>query len=254
MNSPGDAHKKDVLEIPDTINLCLLYTNDLRGEAEQMAYLATAVKQVRAGEPYVMLVDSGNWAMGTMLSDTFKGMPMVEILGALKYDGVGVGEGEMAFGKDNLYTLSAKAAFPLISCNMIEEQSGKAPPFMKSHVIVQKGPFKVAITGISPMEKLSNSGLVARDPFAALPGVMEEINFEKPDLLIVLSRLGIERDEAIVRAFPQINVIVGGRDGLNLESPRVAGSAFLCQAGERGKFLGRLDLEMQGILRITPAK
>ena len=91
--------KNEIIEVPDIRTLTLLYTNDIQGEAEQMAYLATVVKQIRASEQYTILVDSGNWAQGTLLSDQFKGMPMVEIMSALGYDAVGLGEGEIYFGE-----------------------------------------------------------------------------------------------------------------------------------------------------------
>ena len=110
--SEENKNKKEYVEVPDVRSFNILYTNDLKGEAEQMAYLATVVKQIRAQEEYTLLLDSGNWASGTMLSDSFKGMPMVEIFSAMEYDAVGIGEGEISFGAKNLYMLRRRPTSP----------------------------------------------------------------------------------------------------------------------------------------------
>ncbi len=239
------------IRVPDVRTLQILYTNDIQGEAEQMAYLATVVKQVKEDSPYNVLVDSGNWAKGTLLSDRFKGLPMAEILSVMKYDAVGIGEGEMEFGSKNLYLLEEKATFPFVSCNLQEEGMGIPPYFVKKYVTLEKGPFKVAITGVSPMGDYKSKGFLVTDPFTTLPEVIEEIKGYNPDIIILLSRLGIERDRAIARAFPDINVIVGGRDKINMEYPERVGNTFICQAGERAKFLGKLSIEMEYEIEIT---
>ena len=250
---PEDKNqKKEIIEVPDVRTLTLLYTNDIKGEAEQMAYLATVVKQIKASEQYTILLDSGNWAQGTMLSDQFKGMPMVEIMSALKYDAVGIGEGEIYFGSQNLYSLEDKAAFPLLCVNLKEMQTGLTPYFLeKKYIVLERGPFRVAVTGIAKPEQYPGTDLVVSDPFIALPEVLKEIEEEKVDIIIVLSRLGIERDRALARAFPQINVIVGGGDGLNLEAPKREGQTFLVQAGEKAQFLGSLSIDMEATIKIT---
>lgn len=244
--------KQEIIEVPDVRTLTLLYTNDIQGEAEQMAYLATVVKQIRASEQYTILVDSGNWAQGTLLSDQFKGMPMVEIMSALGYDAVGLGEGEIYFGSQNLYQLEDKATFPLLCINLVEEGSGLNPYFLdKKYILLERGPFRVAITGIARPDYYPGSGLQVKDPFTILPGVLKDIEAEKPDIIILLSQLGLERDKALARAFPKLNIIVGGGDGVNLEQPLREGQTFLVQSGERAKFLGSLSIDMEATIKIT---
>lgn len=240
------------IEIPNVRTLNLLYTNDIMGEAEQMAYLATVVKQVRASESYTLLVDSGNWAQGTLLSDQFKGMPMVEVMGAIGYEAVGIGKGEISFGSQNLYSLEDEAGFPILCCNLVEEGTGIPPYFLeKKFITLEKGPFKIAITGITAPGEYPGSGLKGKDHFKALPGVLEEIENEKPDVIILLSTIGLERDKAVARAFPQINVIVGGGDGLNLKEPVKQGDTYIVQSGERAQFLGSLAIDLEATIRIT---
>jgi 5'-nucleotidase len=249
-----NPEKENSIEIPDVNSLNVLYTNDICGEAEQMPYLATVAKQIRASEPYTVLLDSGNWARGTFLSDKFKGMPMVEIFSALDYDAIGIGEGEIHFGSKNLYLLEEKASFPFVSCNLEEEETEITPYFIKKYVLLEKGPFKIAVTGVAAPDKYAGSGFRVKDPFTILPQILKEIEQSAPDVTMLLSRMGIERDRALARAFPQFNVIIGGGDGKFLEKPIVEGRTFICQAGERAKFLGSLKIDMESIIRITPAK
>lgn len=247
-----DDQEPEAIEIPDIMTLNILYTNDIQGEAERMAYLATVVKQIRASQSYTLLLDSGNWAKGTLLCDKFKGLPMAEILSSLQYDAVGIGEGEIAFGSKNLYILEEKATFPMVSCNLIEEGTGIAPYFLKRFITIEKGPFKIAITGISAPVKYPGTGFAVMDPYPVLPKLLKEIKDYKSDIIILLSRIGIEKDQAIARAFPDLNIIIGGGDGKNLEKPLRVGQTFICQAGEKAQFVGSLAIDMEATIRIKP--
>ena len=145
-----------------------------------MAYLATVVKQIKASQSYTILVDAGNWSKGTLLSDHFNGMPMVEIMNNLKYDAVAIGEGEIEFGSNNLYALEDKAEFPLLSCNIVESGTGIPPYFLKDRfTIVERGPFTIAIFAVSNPMKYPGTGIDVKDPYEIIPDVLKEIEKKK---------------------------------------------------------------------------
>lgn len=221
------------------------------GEAEQMAYLATKIKEVRAESSYCILLDSGNWAKGTLLSDKFKGLPMAEILGALEYSAVGIGEGEIHFGIENMRALESEAGIPFVNCNIFESGTDTRPDFLKKFVIIEKGPFRIGIIGVSSPEGGRGKGMRVKDPFTVLPSVMSEVLEENPDFTVILSRLGFERDKALARAFPQTGIIVGGGDGENFDKPRQEGKTLIVQAGEKAQFLGSLSLDMSSVVNIS---
>jgi 2',3'-cyclic-nucleotide 2'-phosphodiesterase (5'-nucleotidase family) len=253
MDSPGKDPAKSSIEIPDVRTLNILYTNDIQGNAEQMSYLSTVVKRVRNKESFTLLVDSGNWAKGTLLSDSFKGMPIVEIMNVIKYDAVNIGEGEIAFGNMNLYNLHDKSSFCMLSCNIMEESTGISPYFLKKFVIIKKGPFKVAVVGIALPGSCTDKGFIVKDPFTLLPDVLKEVEDNKPDVIVLLSRMGIEGDRALARAFPALNVIIGGRDRKFLDNPIIEGQTFICQAGEKAKYLGSLAFDIKTTIKISSA-
>ncbi|MFP4497401.1 MAG: hypothetical protein ACLFQV_04250 [Vulcanimicrobiota bacterium] len=248
-NNP--QNNENTIQIPDTRTLTILYTGDIQGNAEQMAYLSTMVKQITQDNPNVILVDSGNWARGTLLSDQFKGMPMVEIMSAIGYDAVGIGEGEIAFGSKNLYMLEEKSTFIMVSSNIYEEGTGLTPYFLKKIVVFEKGPFKIAVTGLAYPEEYPATKIKVKSLDEVLPEIINEIEKINPHVTILLSRMGIGEDKKIAEKYPQFNVIVGGRDKKFLEEPIRVGNTYICQAGEKAQYLGSLEIDMETNINIT---
>lgn len=253
INKPG-KNDADGIEVPDIRHLTLLYTNDIKGNAEQMAYLATIVKKIRQAEPLTLLVDSGNWAKGTTLSDSFKGLPIAEIFSAMKYEAVGIGQGEVEFGAKNLYSLEDKADFPLVCCNLLEEGTGIPPFFLHDYIIINKGLFRIGITGVTAPVNIKGTGFIIPEPETALEPVIKKLNNLGLDLIILLSSLGMERDRKLSRTFPEINVIISGGDNIRTETPVMEGDTFICQAGEKAEFLGSLTVSMETAIKIKPAE
>jgi 5'-nucleotidase len=251
MDSSRPGTGKASVDIPDIRTLNVLYTNDIEGNTEQMPYLSSVVKQSREKEPFTILVDSGNWAKGDFLSDSFKGMPMVEIMNVIKYDAVNTGESEISLGEKELFKLHEKASFPLLSCNIIMSATGKTPDFIRKYAIFNKGPFKIAVIGVSFPGNYEKKGFVVQDPFTMLPETFSEVEDHKTDVVILLSRMGIEVDRELARKFPQTNVIIGGRDKKFIDPPITQGQTVICQAGEKAKYLGTISLDMRMTFRVT---
>ncbi len=98
-----------------------------------------------------------------------------------------------------------------------------------------------------------NRGLAALPPVEAVRPWVERIR-PRVDLVVVLSHCGLEPDSLLAVAVPGIDIIVSGHDHVALPEPRLVpnrnrngiGGTLLVEAGSRGDFLGRLDLEMEG--------
>ena len=78
------------------------------------------------------------------------------------------------------------------------------------------------------------------------------------DLIVVLSHLGYDGDQALAAAVDGIDVIVGGHSHVFLEHPKEVNGTVIVQAGAKGQVLGRLeltvDLETGKIVDYTPRK
>ena len=80
-------------------HVVILHTNDIRGhviadaDAGGSARLAAVVKEVK---PDLML-DAGEMLSGSLISDTFLGAPVIDVMNAIGYDAATVGANEFSF-------------------------------------------------------------------------------------------------------------------------------------------------------------
>src|SRR5438128_3308645 len=100
-------------------HVVIMHTNDIRGhvlagpDAAGSARLATVVRQVK---PDLML-DAGGMFAGSLISDTFLGAPVIDVMNAIGYDAAAVGANEFSFGIHVLTARAREANFPLLSAN-----------------------------------------------------------------------------------------------------------------------------------------
>ena len=79
------------------------------------------------------------------------------------------------------------------------------------------------------------------DPVETVRAVLPDLQ-ARSDVVVVLSHLGIEEDQALAAAVPGIDIIIGGRSRNLLQEPKIVGSTVITQMGFDGEYLGRLDV------------
>src|SRR5438128_7230437 len=100
-------------------HVVIMHTNDIRGhllpgpDAAGSARLAAVARRVK---PDLML-DAGGMFAGSLISDTFLGAPVIEVMNAIGYDAATVGSNEFSFGTNALKSRAREANFPLLSAN-----------------------------------------------------------------------------------------------------------------------------------------
>src|SRR5690606_18188626 len=76
--------------------------------------------------------------------------------------------------------------------------------------------------------------------------VLPEIKAQKPDMILVLSHLGWEKELEIFEQFPEIDGVLGGHTHLFIDPPAVTkgpnGHRFMSQPGEFGEKVTRYDI------------
>lgn len=231
-----------------TRSLRILYTGDLHGNLEKMKYLSTVIQQERAKQEICLLLDSGDWSKGGALSDHFKGKPMAEIMEYLKYDAVGLGEGELSWGVRVLKNLASMVSFPLLCANL----AGEVPEEIKAFTLKKCGDIQLGIIGISSPIKLPERYLTMSSPEESLKHALEAPEIKNADMVILLSHLGIEKDREIAGLFPAIDVIIGGHSHVHLEEPERINGTLLVHGGAFGEFLGSLTLDVGATITIRP--
>jgi 2',3'-cyclic-nucleotide 2'-phosphodiesterase (5'-nucleotidase family) len=173
---------------------------------------------------------------------------LVDFANLVNLDGLGLGEQELALGKENWDRLKKQAKFPLVLSNLVDAE-GK--PFFTPSLILNRGGLKIGVLALISPGLFPGSvtatfpGLRLKDPIATAQDLVRELK-PQVDLIVLLSHLGMEADEKIPAQVEGINLIIGSHPGIQLFSPIEIKDTLIVQTGEQGKYIGRLDFKVTG--------
>lgn len=170
------------------------------------------------------------------------------------YDAMVIGDLDLQLGVDVLRQRIADAQFPILSANLIAvaENSLLAEPY----TVVDVGGRKVGIIGLT-WDGISADDPSIKDKFLllkadlVLPQYVAELS-QQADIVILLSNMGFEEDQRLSTAVPGIDLIVGGRTRMVMESAwrNEKTGTLIVQAGAQGEWIGRrvLRIDSAGIV------
>jgi 5'-nucleotidase/UDP-sugar diphosphatase len=266
---PGKGRSVGLPAEPGRVTI--LHTNDLHGhflpEAAEWAEgrpeiggfvrIDQEVRSVKAARPRdsVLLLDGGDLLTGTPLTDIevdgSKGGAMIRFMEAVGYDAWAVGNHEFDKGIDNLAALTAQSEMPPLSAN-VRDLGGTAPllPRQQFSEVFEVSGVRVGVIGATT-EGLK--GLMSRKDFARLTlvdvekAVREEMDRLDPDtdLIVVLSHIGVDADEALARRVDGIDLIVGAHSHTRLTTAREVDGTWIVQAGSYARSLGVVDMKVE---------
>jgi sulfur-oxidizing protein SoxB len=213
--------------------------------------LATAVKAARAqrGDDRVLLLDGGDTWQGSLGANRTRGQDMADCFKLLAPDAM-TGHWEFTYGTDRVKELVDGLGFPFLALNVrdTEWQEPVFPPYK----LFEKGGVTVAVLGQAfPYTPVAN-------PRWMIPtwsfGIREEdvrANVEKAraegaQLVVLLSHNGFDVDRKLAGRVSGIDVILTGHTHDALPEAVKVGKTLLIASGSHGKFLSRLDLDVQG--------
>ena len=239
----------------DQVDLKILYVNDFHGFAEPyraaanenplggIAYLAGAVDRARGKTPSLLLA-AGDMIQGNAWANLFRGKSSIEVMNAMKFDAMVVGNHEFDFGPKVLKERLAQARFPILGANV----SGFAA--LKPYVIKNIKGVRIAIIGVVTQDTpvTTHPRNVAGLTFSAPESVVKKYISQlkgRADIIIVLSHCGFQADRELAAKVPGINVIVGGHSHTKLLQPELVGQTIIVQAWEHAKALGVLNLRIR---------
>lgn len=252
-------------EAPARTTLTILFFNDLHGhlqpfeikddqgarEVGGIARMAALVRDIREensrkGVRTIVLM-AGDLLQGTPMSTVFRGEPDIKCLGLLGLDASVVGNHEFDFGLDNFLKLQKQASFPFLSANIVKKDNGGllCRPFQ---VFMPDKGMSLTVIGVTTRDLLTTTAadnvatLDVLDPVASVREVYNKVRSEGP--VVLLSHSSHQTDREIAEALPGLAAIIGGHDQILLNPYRQVGSVPVFQAFEKGRFLGRIDLEI----------
>ncbi len=224
----------------------------LGGLARRVAY----VEKVQRENQRALVVDSGDlFFKFAGDSDGQEALKKAQMIGrAYRYMGaaaVNVGCLDLLQGVDFLRQEYSQG-LPLVSANLLDP-STKAPIF-PPYIINEAGGVRIAFLGllppesgpeISPAIRRANEGkILIVDPVEAARETLRKIQ-GKADLIIILSDLGLYKDQRVAKEVPGIHFILGGHEGRSTRRAVRAGMTHLFQSSYKGMYVGQLQLTLE---------
>jgi sulfur-oxidizing protein SoxB len=211
--------------------------------------IATVIKAIRAERgANMLLLDGGDTWTNSWTSLQTKGQDMVDIMALLKPDAM-TGHWEFTLGDTRVKELSDKLGFPFLAQNIRDtEFEDRVFPAQK---MFERGGIKVAVIGQAfPFTPIANPRwMVPKWTF----GIREvELQKEVDDaraagagLVVLLSHNGFDVDVKVAQVVKGIDVILSGHTHDAVPEPTRIGKTLIIATGSNGKFVSRLDLDVQ---------
>jgi len=211
--------------------------------------LATVVKRVRAERgDKVLLLDGGDTWQGSLGANASKGQDMVDCMALLRPDAM-TGHWEFTYGEARVTELIKGLGFPFLALN-VRDTEWNEPVFEPSRMF-ERGGVKIAVLGQAfPYQPIANPRwLIPKWSF----GIREEdvrANVEKArkggaQLVVLLSHNGFDVDRKLAGRVSGIDVILTSHTHDALPEAIKVGNTLLIASGSHGKFVSRLDLDVQ---------
>jgi len=247
----------------DDTRIRILHVNDFHGFAEPYkplgaqellggaAYLSAAVNRLR-GEGPTLLAAGGDMIQGHTWANLSKGESSIELMNAMKFDVMVMGNHEFDFGQENLKKRISEATFPVLAANIYGMEA------LKPYAIKEAGGVKVGFLGVVAEDTpvITHPNNVTGLKFGPVQETVEKYLQEvkaKSDVIVVLSHIGYPADRMLAEKVRGIDIIIGAHSHTKVAEPPRIGDTLIVQAWEHAKALGVVDITLEGG-RIKSAK
>lgn len=220
------------------------------------------INKVRAENKNVILLDAGDFSQGTPYFTIFKGDVEIELMNALGYDAVCLGNHEFDNGQQELARRIDNAKFPFVCANY-DFKAGESPLAgkVKPYTIIEREGKKIGIIGVLTTLKglvspKNTEGIKYEHPYKIINTLALELKKrEKCDLVILLTHVGYDHgreqspsDDMLAANSENIDIIIGGHSHTYIKKPAViknklGKNVIVVTAGEKGENVGRLDIK-----------
>lgn len=236
----------------------IVHTNDVLGELEPcgcrtnplggMARKANLLKHTEDKE--IIQLDAGDLLFPSIdIPEALKKQSMLQAQYLLKamdqthHDAVVPGEKDFALGVASFQKLARGTKVKFIAANL-KAKSGKK--FLEPHLLLKRKDEKgktvtVAVIGLVGESLKWPKELKASSAIAAAKAEVKALR-SKADYVVALTHEGFEQDEALAKAVPEIDLIVGAHTQSFLQAPPVVNHALIVQSSFRNQYVGLVSL------------
>lgn len=253
-------------------HLTVLHTNDVHSYIDPfpadhpknpnmggVARRAALIEKIRAENPNVLLLDSGDIFQGTPYFNYYGGELEFKLMSMMKYDLATIGNHDFDNGIDGLYAQLPNATFEFVSANY-DFKNTVLDGHVKPYKVFNKNGIKVGVFGLGVeldglVDKRNSKETVYHDPVSVAQEMARVLKQEKKcDLIICLSHIGYQYknepdkicDTKLATLTKDIDLIIGGHTHTFLDKPTILKNiegkdVLVNQVGCYGINLGRID-------------
>lgn len=228
----------------NTITITIFHTNDIHSGFVNWAKIVAHIKKERdTNTRYVDLGDHADRA--NPMTEATVGQGNIQLLNEAGVDFAAIGNNEgVTFSKEMLHSMYSQANFKLLAANLIDLDVGERPEWAIPYWIDEmENGLKVAYIGYTAamVHFYEQLGWDVSFSMDKLKGIVKAVS-KKTDAIILLSHLGLPKDELIAKSVSEIDVIIGAHTHHVLQGGKRVNGTLICQAGKHGQYLGKLSL------------
>lgn len=256
------------------LNITVIHTNDIHGRAwpflkedgakkggyaAQSRLIQKLKKETEEKGGIFLLLSGGDVNTGVPESDFSEAEPDFLAMQAIGYDAMVVGNHDLDHGLTLLLKQASWVKFPFLAANLKSAKT-KTGIFPGSTIIKRKD-LSFGLIGITTEELKSlilpshSKDLIVSNAIASTKQELTALKNQGAQIFIALSHMGISEsglslhrfipndDQRLAKEVPELDLIVGGHSHTYLKEGLKEGKTLIAQAGYRGDFLGKVQLE-----------
>jgi 5'-nucleotidase len=224
-------YEQVITQVDATLGLGEINTVSNIGGVARMAYV---INRERARSGRVLHLDSGDCFQGAPIFNFFAGEPEVRAMSALGVDAAVLGNHEFDRGAQNVATQFQRwSNFALLAANYKFEQTtqdipnfGRIGTVARPFVVLNTGGLRVAAIGMGNLSSLTSvfdqPNKVGLTPINTVEVAQTYIDLLRPyvDLIVMVTHLGLEVDQRMIRGTTGIDVVLGGHNHIVINPPQ----------------------------------
>ncbi len=263
-------------DIPDKgldKSIVILYENDVHCSIDGYTRLAGLRDAIAASDTaWTTTVSCGDYLQGGNAGALSRGQYVVDVMKAVGYDAVTLGNHEFDYGADRMQELVPQIGAPVVCANLYEY--GASEPCFASYTICDYGVRRVAFVGVTTPESMSGEkysffdkdgnqlyDLRTDDVCELVQIAVNEAREKGADYVVVLSHLGEEQpslgitSHQLIAATRGIDVVLDGHSHSIIKRDEVANLdgkiVPVSQTGTQFANVGKLVITADGQISTT---
>ena len=203
--------------------LVIFHTSDTHGffyPQNKIGGFAALKNVINHEKKPFLLLDSGDFANGTAEAKFSRGAKSVQLMNAVGYSAVTIGNHEFDFKDAGITALIQESKFSILAANLREKATGLLPAGVQAARVFNVDGIKVAVIGLAnnhPSQPTQKYTFIK--PLTALSKALQEVEKQNPAVVIVIvhdSFVDYQHDilpymGQIAKRFPgRVQVVLGG--------------------------------------------